>query len=152
MCTQQAVLRAAVRLEPCQDTFSDGANILLSAYYMQRFELLRFLLGDKFVNFWRFSHLSLLFWAILGDHSCQVEDETLISVVTMALQSKVMTTAFTQLFAHEKIAFVNSLFDLTQGAWQARDTDLPVREILAQRPYSTSFICHMADRERYRDL
>jgi len=119
---------------------------------MQRFELLRFLLGDKFVNFWRFSHLSLLFWAILGDHSCQVEDETLISVVTMALQSKVMTTAFTQLFAHEKIAFVNSLFDLTQGAWQARDTDLPVREILAQRPYSTSFICHMADRERYRDL
>ena len=47
----------------------EGANMLLAAYAQLKFELLEYLLGDKFINFWRMADLNTLIWAILGNHA-----------------------------------------------------------------------------------
>ena len=75
LVTKQGVLRSAFRLDTNaqSDSFMEGANMLLAAYAQLKFELLEYLLGAKFINFWRMADLNTLIytliWAILGNHA-----------------------------------------------------------------------------------
>ena len=152
--TKQGVLRSAFRLDSQNqsNSFMEGANMLLAAYAQLKFELLEYLLGDKFINFWRMADLNTLIWAILGNHATQFEDESLSKAIKIVLGSSVMKAVFTQLQGEDKVNFVERVFKLASEDWMMIDFDLKVRSIFGFTPYSTSFVLFMSNKDRFRDL
>jgi hypothetical protein len=96
--------------------------------------------------------LNTLIWAILGNHASQFEDESLSKAITIVLESAVMKTIFTQLNANDKAEFVDSIFKLAAEDWMEIDFDLKVRSLFGMNPYSTSFVLHMSNKDKFRDL
>ena len=63
-----------------------------------------------------------------------------------------MKSAFNALPASDKADFVERLFKFAGEDYMEIDFDLNMRTLLAECPYSTSFVLYMSTKDRFREL